>query len=89
MHFLDLLLEKPNTFKILKILLENPEQEFTKYAIRKYSGIKHVDRALGVLISLGMVKKIEYDGIAKYKANMGNAKVKAFRNFFMEIGYIR
>ncbi|RLE73118.1 MAG: hypothetical protein DRJ37_01095 [Thermoprotei archaeon] len=89
MHFLDLLLEKPNTFKILKILLENPRQEFTKYAIRKYSGIKHVDRALSILISLGMVDRIEYNGIAKYKANMDDAKVRAFKNFFMEIGYIK
>ena len=88
-HFLDLLLDKPNTFKILRVLLENLEQELTKYAIKKYSGIKHIDAALSVLISLNMVDKVEYNGITKYRANIDDAKVKAFKRFFSEIGYIK
>mgnify|MGYP000542399492 CR=1 FL=1 len=88
MHFLDLLLEKPNTFKILKVLLENPEHELTKYAIKKYSATKHVEKALSVLVSLNMVTKIECGGIAKYKANISDNRVRAFKKFFSEIGYI-
>jgi len=88
MHFFDMLLKKPSTFKILKVLLSNPYDEMTKYSIRKHSGVEHVDGALKLLVSLNLVVKVSYGGISKYRANLSDERVKAIMKFFTEIKYL-
>ncbi|OYT30393.1 MAG: hypothetical protein B6U95_00480 [Thermofilum sp. ex4484_82] len=88
MHFIDMLLKKPTTFRILKALLRNPEIEMTKYALKKQTGIEHIKSSLKTLVSLGLISEIRYGRASKYKVNLDDYRVKAIKDFFEKTSYL-
>lgn len=75
--------------KILWVMLEKPNEAFTKYVLEKKTKLKPVDvRAnLKTLISLGWVKEYPYQP-RTYKINMKSEIVKHISEFFRKIRYL-
>ena len=72
--------------RILKKMIEKPEEYFTKYALIRATGVKSVNvkSDLKVLVELDWIK--EYSNDPKtYKINMENDVVKAIAEFFRKI----
>jgi Fic family protein len=74
--------------KILRVLVEKPDEAVTKYSLEKSTKLKPVDvRAdLKVLVEVGWVKEYPYQP-RTYKINLENELVKHFSKFFQEIRY--
>jgi Fic family protein len=75
--------------KILRVMLEKPNDAFTKYALEKATKLKPVDARtnIGVLVEIGWVKEYPYQPTT-YKINLDNELVKHISRFFQEIRYL-
>lgn len=75
--------------RILRVLLEESNEAFTKYGLEKATGLKPVDlRAnLKSLVNLGWVKEYLYQP-RTYKISLENEVVKHISKFFREIKYL-
>lgn len=75
--------------KILCLMLENPNEAFTKYRLEKTTGLKPVAvrTNLKVLIELEWVKEFSYKP-KTYKINLENRAVQSFSKFFQDIKYL-
>ena len=87
MHKLDLLLRRPSTFRIMKVLLERRGEYLSKYAIAKLAELDKVSNALSLLEELGWVRALDQRGIRKYAANLENPEVGALDRFFRDLKY--
>jgi len=74
--------------KILKEMIEKPDEYFTKYVLERRTGLKPVDvrSNLKILIDLNWVKEYAYDP-KTYRVDMENEAVKLIAEFFRKIRY--
>ena len=72
--------------RILRVMIERPEEYFTKYMLEKATGLKPVDvrRSLKTLVELGWVKEHPCDP-KTYRVNMENEAVKALAELFRKL----
>ena len=61
--------------------------ELTLYMIEQKGCIYHAREAIERLVTLGLVEKIEYGELVKYKIKSDNQIVKVLENFFKELNY--
>lgn len=75
--------------KILRLMLENPNEAFTKYRLEKSTGLKPVDvrTNLKVLIELEWITEYSYRP-KTYKINLENRVVHSFSKFYQDIKYL-
>lgn len=68
--------------RILRKMIEKPDEYFSKYALQRATGLKPVDvrRDLEILLSLGWVREYGYEP-KRYKINLENEAVKAIAEF--------
>ncbi|MBS7653452.1 MAG: hypothetical protein QXR06_04480 [Candidatus Bathyarchaeia archaeon] len=68
--------------RILRKMIEKPDEYFSKYALERATGLKPVDvrRDLEVLLGLDWVKEYGYDP-KRYKVNLENEAVKVIAEF--------
>jgi len=78
-----------NRFRIVKHMLLNPEEAFTKYSLTKATGLKTriVEDHLEVLVKLGWVKKYPYTPTT-YQINLEDELVKHLYNLFSKVKVI-
>jgi len=76
--------------KILRVMLQKPDEAFTKYGLERATGLKPVDvrTNLKSLIKLGWVKEYPYQP-RTYKINLENEIVQHLSEFFRQIKYLR
>ena len=76
--------------KILRVMLQKPNESFTKYGLEKATRLKPVDvrTNLKTLIKLRWVKEFPYQP-RTYKINLENEIVKHLSEFFRQIKYLR
>ncbi len=72
--------------KILKEMIEKPDEYFTKYSLERKTGLKPVDvrNNLKILTDLNWIKEYGYDP-KTYKVNMENEAVMLITEFFRKI----
>ncbi|MFQ6094829.1 MAG: hypothetical protein ACE5NN_01680 [Candidatus Bathyarchaeia archaeon] len=72
--------------RILREMIENPDEFLTKYALERRTGLKPVDvrNNLKILVELGWVKEYPYDP-RTYTVNMENEAVKLLAEFFSKV----
>jgi Fic family protein len=72
--------------RILRLMIERPEEYFTKYMLEKATGLKPLDvrRSLKALVELGWVKEYQCDP-KTYRVNMENENVKAVAELFRKL----
>jgi len=72
--------------KILREMIEDPNQYFTKYSLERKTGLKPVDvrKNLKILTDLNWVREYAYDP-RTYKVNMENEAVRLIAEFFRKI----
>lgn len=87
MHKLDLLLKRPSTFRIMRVLLERKGEYLSKYAIAKLAELDKISNALSLLGELKWVRVLDQGGIRKYAANLENPEVGALDRFFRDLKY--
>ncbi|HIE15155.1 TPA: hypothetical protein EYP70_07780 [Candidatus Bathyarchaeota archaeon] len=77
-------------FRILKHLLLNYNETFTKYALMKATGIKShaVEEHLKVLVDLGWVKEYAYNP-STYRVNLEDPIVIGLLEFFRRVRALR
>jgi Fic family protein len=75
--------------RILKFLIKNPEKAYTRYSLKKETGIKPKDvtNDLKTLVTIGCVKEYRY-GRKTYQINMDNHIVQNFSVFIGKIKYL-
>jgi len=75
-----------NKFRIIKHMLLNPEEAFTKYSLTKATGLKtrNVEDQLKVLVELGWVKKHPYTPTT-YQVNLEDELVKHLIELFQKV----
>ncbi|MEM1582550.1 MAG: hypothetical protein QXK89_08595 [Candidatus Bathyarchaeia archaeon] len=68
--------------RILKKMIEKPNEYFSKYALERATGLKPIDvrRDIEVLLNLGWIKEYGYDP-KRYKINFENEVVKVIAEF--------
>jgi Fe2+ or Zn2+ uptake regulation protein len=76
--------------RILRVMLDKPDQVFTKYALERETGLKPVDvrSNLKTLMEIGWVKEHRYDP-KTYEVNMENPVVKHLHDFFKRIKHAK
>lgn len=74
--------------RILRTMLNKPNQVFTKYGLEKATGLKPVDvrNNLKTLITIGWVKEYHYEP-KTYQINIENNIVQRLSEFFRGIRY--
>jgi DNA-binding IclR family transcriptional regulator len=74
--------------KILRLLTEDPDKAFTRYALRR-TGLKPMDitNDLKTLVAIGWVKEHRY-GRRTYQINLENAFVQQFLEFLKKTKYL-
>lgn len=72
--------------KILREMIRNPDEYFTKYLLERKTGLKPVDvrSNLKILVDLDWIKEYAYDP-KTYKVNMENDAVILVAEFFRKI----
>jgi len=72
--------------RMLRVMLQKPNEAFTKYGLEKATKLKPVDvrTNLKTLVKLGWVKEYPYQP-RTYKINLENEVVKHISQFFHEI----
>jgi Fic family protein len=72
--------------RILRQMVDRPEEYFTKYSLEKATGLKPVDvrRCLKALVELGWVKEYPCDP-KTYRINMENETVKIVAELFKRL----
>jgi len=72
--------------RILREMIEKPNEYFTRYMLERKTGLKPVDvrSNLKILIDLSWVKEYAYDP-KTYKVNMENEAVRFIAEFFRKI----
>ena len=75
--------------RMLRTMLEQSSEIFTKYRLTKATRLKHVDVSnnLNTLINLGWVKELHHEP-PKYQINLENEIVKNLARFFQKIKYL-
>ena len=75
--------------KLLRVMLEKPDEVFTKYGLDKLTGLKPVDvrTDLKTLIKFNWVKEYPYNP-RTYKINLEKEVVKHLSEFFRKIKYL-
>lgn len=68
--------------RILRKMVEKPDEYFTKYSLERATGLKPIDvrRDLEVLLSLNWIKEYGYDP-KRYRINVENEAVKIIAEF--------
>jgi Fic family protein len=72
--------------RILRLMIESPDEYFTKYMLEKSTGLKPLDvrRSLKTLVELGWVKEYPCDP-KTYRVNMENETVRAVAELFRKL----
>ncbi|MBS7652389.1 MAG: hypothetical protein QW638_01300 [Candidatus Bathyarchaeia archaeon] len=79
----------PGKLKILRVLISNPKQAFTRYELGKRTPVSPADirRDLEFLVKIGWVKVLPYQP-TKYLINLENEKVRHLAEFLGKVGYL-
>ena len=74
--------------RILREMIERPDDSFTKYMLERRTGLKPVDvrNNLRVLVELDWVREYPYDP-KTYKVNMENEAVRLIAEFFRKVNF--
>ncbi len=74
--------------RILKVMMRNPDRYFTRYMLKRMTGLKTVDvkSNLNILVGLGWVIEYTY-GVKTYRVNMENRAVQAIAELFNKVDY--
>lgn len=83
-------LGSPGKLKILKLLLDNQDQMFTRYQIGKKVPLRptHIRSDLKALVDVGLVKELRVEP-RRYSINLEDNVVKELRKFFRAVKYCR
>ena len=73
--------------KILRYMIEHPTEQFTRYILRRPTGLstEELTRHLRVLVELGWIKEFPHEP-KTYRINMQNEIVVAIAEFFRKLG---
>ena len=78
------------SLKVLRYLLDNPDEYHSKYQIVKYSGVSKPEKILERFVEAGWVKLLYMPGFLRlYKINLENETVQAFKELFEKLGLIK
>ncbi|RLI36975.1 hypothetical protein DRO55_02355 [Candidatus Bathyarchaeota archaeon] len=72
--------------KILKYLIEHPNTQFTRYRLRRPTGLstEEVSRNIQILVKLGWVKEFPHEP-KTYQINLDNEIVRIISDFFKNL----
>lgn len=72
--------------RILRILTEHPNRQYTKYALKRKTGLsaKELQRQIQMLVEIGWVKEYPHEP-KTYKANLKRIPVKVVAEFFRRL----
>ncbi len=72
--------------RILTVMAESPNKDFTKYALGRATGLKDsvLKRNLADLIEAGWISKLTTNPI-KYRLNLQNSCVRSFLDFIKDV----
>ena len=76
--------------KILRYLIEHPTRQFTRYSLRRSTGLstEELTRHLQVLVELGWIRQFPHEP-KTYQINMENRVVKVIIKFFWDLRKLR
>lgn len=72
--------------RILRILTEHPNRQYTKYALKRKTGLnsRELQRQIQMLVEIGWVKEYPHEP-RTYKANLKKTPVKLVAEFFRRL----